>query len=231
LREAVNLSRIRLIVFDLDGTLVDSLADLAAAVNDALHQVEPRSPPLPVETVRTFIGDGARLLLARSLQAQGALESVDQILPLFLDSYRRGLMRSTTLYPGALPCLDALAGRHLAVLSNKPGDLSRELLTALGVSDRFVRIWGTGDVPERKPDPRGLLQLMAKLAVSAAETLVVGDSATDVRTARAASVSVVAVSYGFAPESLADEPPDLLLNDLRDLPAYLAADSHDAVML
>jgi phosphoglycolate phosphatase len=227
----MNLSRVRLIVFDLDGTLVDSLADLAAAVNDALRQVAPRAPALPIETVRTFIGDGARLLLARSLQAQGALESVDRVLPLFLDSYRRSLTRSTTLYPGALSCLDQLRGRLLAVLSNKPGDLSRELLTTLGVADRFVRIWGTGDVPERKPDPRGLLQLMEELDVPAAETLVVGDSATDVRTARAASVSVAAVSYGFAPESLADEPPDLLLDDLRDLPAHLAADSLDAAPL
>ncbi len=220
----MSLSRVRLIVFDLDGTLVDSLADLAAAVNDALHQMAPRASALPVETVRTFIGDGARLLLARSLQAQGALESVDRILPLFLESYARGLARSTTLYPGVLPCLDELAGRHLAVLSNKPGDLSRQLLTTLGVHDRFVRIWGTGDVPERKPDPRGLLQLMAELDTAASETLLVGDSATDVRTARAAAVRVVGVSYGFAPEGLVNEPPDLMLDDLRDLPALLADD-------
>jgi phosphoglycolate phosphatase len=213
---------VRLIVFDLDGTLVDSSRDLAAATNAALARLAPGRPPLPVERVRSFVGDGARNLVARSL-AHARLElPVDEVLPVFLECYRSCLLDTTRLYPGVREALERLRDRTLAVLTNKPGDLSRALLAGLGVAERFARIWGGGDTPERKPDPGGLLRLMEELGAAATATLMVGDSAVDVRTARAAGVPVVGVTYGLNPESLALEPPDRLIHDLRELPAILA---------
>jgi phosphoglycolate phosphatase len=212
---------IRLVVFDLDGTLVDSSRDLAAAVNAALARVAG-APPLPEAQVREFIGNGAGQLVARSLAAAGSKLRTDDVLPVFLDCYRARLLDTTHLYPGVREALDGLAGRSLAVLTNKPGDLSRAVLSGLHVADRFVRIWGGGDVPARKPDPAGLLKLMRELDAGPAETALVGDSSVDVRTARAAGVRMVGVSYGLAPASLAAEPPDVLIDDLRRLPDALA---------
>jgi phosphoglycolate phosphatase len=212
----------RLVVFDLDGTLVDSSRDLAAAVNAALARLAPGAPALPEPQVRGFIGDGAGQLVARSLAAAGLALPTDEVLPVFLDCYRAHLLDTTRLYPGVREVLERLAGRTLAVLTNKPGDLSRAILAGLHVADRFARIWGGGDVPARKPDPAGLLKLMRELGATAAETVLIGDSSVDVRTARAAGVRMIGVRYGLAPAGLAADPPDALLDDLRQLPGLLA---------
>jgi phosphoglycolate phosphatase len=212
----------RLVVFDLDGTLVDSLRDLAAAVNDTLAAVAPGQGPLPVDEVRGFVGEGARVLLERSLRRAGVERPADAVMPLFLERYRARLTETTRLYPGAREALDRLSGKAvLAVLTNKPSEMSRVLLAALGVDGRFARIWGPGDVPARKPDPSGLLALMSLFDATPAGTVMVGDSAVDVRTARAAGVRAVGVTFGLHPESLRAERPDLLVDDLRELPVLL----------
>ncbi len=133
---------VRLVVFDLDGTLVDSVRDLATAVNLALQKAAPGSPHLPLADVRAFVGEGARLLVERSLERAGVARSAVEVLPLFLESYRSCLLDTTRLYPGVAEALDRLADRSLAVLTNKPGDLSRSILEGLGVASRFARIWG-----------------------------------------------------------------------------------------
>ena len=209
---------VRLVVFDLDGTLIDSLRDLAAALNAALAELAPRAAPLSLSQVRAFIGDGARLLVTRSLEAVGLSAPVDEALPVFVRAYRQRLLESTTLYAGVKETLEALRGRHLAVLTNKPGDMSRTILSGLGVAERFFRILGGGDVAQHKPDPGGLLELLSASGAAPEQTVVVGDSAIDVRTGQAAGTHTVGVTYGFAPESLAASPPEVLIDELRQLP-------------
>jgi len=132
------------------------------------------------------------------------------------------MLDTTRLYPGVLETLDALDDRELAVLTNKPGDLSREILTGLGIAPRFRRIWGPEDAGARKPDPAGLRRLLAEMGVAAAEAAIVGDSAVDVAAGRAAGVLTVGVTYGLNPTSLAAQPAHFTLDDLRTLPATLA---------
>lgn len=212
---------IRLVVFDLDGTLVDSAQDLASAVNETLARVSPDRPPLPLEVVKSFVGDGARVLLARTLGHAGLDTSPEAVLPAFMESYRRHLLDTTTLYPGVLETLDRLRDRTLAVLTNKPSVMSRILLESLGVAARFARIWGPEDAGVKKPDPAGLLRLLGELGFTAGEAALVGDSAVDVATARAAGVLSVAVTYGLNPASLKEAVSDVTLDDIRALPAAL----------
>ena len=214
---------IRLLVFDLDGTLVDSTRDLAAATNAALHRVAPGQPALPVETVLGFVGNGARVLIEKTLRHAGVDRPVDEVLPVFLECYDGCLLDTTRPYPGIPEALDALDGRALAVLTNKPGPLARKLLEGLGLATHFARIWGPGDVPERKPSPGGLVRLIDELGATPGTTWMIGDSAVDVRTARAAGVRVAGVTWGLAPEDLVREQPDRLIDDARDLPSLASS--------
>lgn len=209
----------RLLVFDLDGTLVDSTRDLAAATNEALQRVAPGRPALPVETVQGFVGNGARVLIEKTLGHAEVSLPADELLPVFLECYARCLLDTTRPYPGIPEALDALQGRAMAVLTNKPGPLARTLLEGLGLASHFARIWGPGDVPERKPAPGGLERLIDELGATPGTTWMIGDSAVDVQTARAAGVRVAGVTWGLAPEALLREQPDRLIDDARDLPA------------
>lgn len=211
----------RLVVFDLDGTLIDATRDLATAVNRALQKLVPGTAAIPEAVVRSFIGEGAQLLVSRSLGFAGVELPLQQVLPVFLECYRGCLLDTTVLYPGIEDTLAALGDRTLAVLTNKPGDLSRTILEGLGVASRFARIYGGGDLPARKPDPVGLLRLLEENGLPAAAAVLVGDSAVDVKTGRAASVRTVGVTYGLDPEGLLREGPDLLIDDIRELPAVL----------
>jgi phosphoglycolate phosphatase len=210
-----------LVVFDLDGTLIDSTADLAVAVNATLARVAPGSPPLPLDRIRSFVGHGVGMLVARALAEARAPARPEEVLPLYLDIYRRGMLNETRLYPGVAEALVLLEGHALAVLTNKPGDMARAILEGLGVAGRFARICGPEDVPAKKPDPAGLRMLMAEAGATAEATAMVGDSAVDVRTGRAAGALTVGVSYGLDPEGLRAEPPDVMLDDLRELPGRL----------
>jgi len=210
-------ARARLVVFDLDGTLIDSSQDLAAAVNRALRRAAPDAPGLPEEVVRTFIGSGARVLITRSVAEAGLPQSVDDVLALFLEEYRRGLLDATRLYPGTEDALSRLRDRRLAVLTNKPGDMSRAILEGLGVADRFFRIYGAGDVEARKPDPGGLRRIAAEAGVDPQAAVMVGDSGIDVQTGRAAGALTAGVTYGFDTGSFRDDPPDLLVSSLTEL--------------
>ena len=212
---------IRLVVFDLDGTLIDSSADLATGINATLARLAPGSPPLPLEQVRRFIGDGARVLVARSLAAAGLATPVEEAVPLFFDAYARHLLDTTHLYPGVVEVLDRLRPRSLGVLTNKPGGFSRTILEGLGVAERFVRVYGGDEVP-RKPDPAGLVRLMQETGCAADETVMVGDSANDVLTGRHAGVRTMGVLGGFDPDGLATQAPDDLIPSLTALPDLLA---------
>lgn len=206
-----------LLVFDLDGTLVDSSRDIAAAVNAALARVAPGTAAIPLEAILSYVGEGARLLIERSLGHAELDLRPDDVLAVYLECYSEHLLDTTTLYPGVAEALDALEGTTLAVLTNKPGDMSRAILEGLGVASRFARVWGAGDVPSRKPDPGGLLHLMSDVGVPPEETWMVGDSATDVAAARAAGVRVAGVTWGFHPAALRAAGVDRLIDDPRDL--------------
>jgi len=209
----------QLVVFDLDGTLVDSARDIAASVNAALEQLAPASAPVPLERVVSFVGEGARVLIERVLLYQGLGLEADAVLPVYLQCYRERALETTRLYAGIEDALAAVAaaGWKLAVLTNKPGDLSRSILEGLGIAPRFARIWGADDAPARKPDPAGLLALLRELEAPAAEAWVVGDSPTDVETARAARVRIAGVLWGFDAPGVRAAAPDRLLENPREL--------------
>jgi phosphoglycolate phosphatase len=182
----------RLAVFDLDGTLVDSVDDLHASVNDALGGLG--LPPRSREEIRAFVGEGARVLLSRAVAPREEL--LEPALAAWRAHYSEHCLDRTRPYPGIPALLDG-AGRTLAVLTNKPGAMARKILDGLGLLSRFAAVVG-GDEAPRKPDPAGLLGVMARAGTTAGETVLVGDSRHDVQTARAAGVEVVAVTWGFA---------------------------------
>jgi phosphoglycolate phosphatase len=181
----------RLAVFDLDGTLVDSVEDLHASVNHALAAVG--LPPRTIAEVRGFVGEGARVLLAKAVAPRDEL--VEPALAAWRPHYAAHCLDRTVPYPG-VGALLAGAGRTLAVLTNKPGAMSRKILEGLGLLQHFALVVG-GDEAPRKPDPTGLLGLMARLGATPAETVFIGDSRHDVETARRAGVTVVAVTWGL----------------------------------
>jgi len=213
----------RLLVFDLDGTLVDSSRDLAAAVNAALVRVAPGAPVIPLDVVVSFVGEGARLLVERSLRHAGLDIAPETVLPVFFETYGERLLDTTRLYPGVAQALDALAGFPLAVLTNKPGPFSRTILEGLGVASRFARIWGYGDVPARKPDPSGLVRLVEELGATTADSWMIGDSTIDVRTARAAGIRVAGVTWGLDPAGVRAASPDRLLGSAAEIPSLATA--------
>jgi phosphoglycolate phosphatase len=184
----------RLAVFDLDGTLVDSVEDLHASVNHALAAIG--LPPRSLAEVRTFVGEGARVLLAKAVAPRDEL--VEPALAAWRPHYEAHCLDRTSPYPGIGPLL-AGAGRTLAVLTNKPGAMARKILDGLGLLQRFAVVIG-GDEAPRKPDPAGLLEIMARLGATPSETVFVGDSRHDVETARRAGVPLVAVTWGLASE-------------------------------
>ena len=180
-----------LVVFDLDGTLVDSLDDLHASVNHALRVVG--LPPRSREEIHGFVGEGVRLLLARAVAPHDHL--VEPALAAWGPHYEAHCVDRTRPYPG-VEALLAGAGRALAVNTNKPGALARRILAGLGLLPRFAAVVG-GDEAPRKPDPTGLREIMARVGATPDETVFVGDSRIDVAVARAAGVPMIAVTWGY----------------------------------
>jgi len=206
-----------LLIFDLDGTLIDSRLDLANAVNAALQHLG--RPPLPVEQVAAYVGNGAPVLVRRALGDDATQAQCDQALAYFLDFYRRHALDCTKLYPGVRESLDRLAaaGKRLAVLTNKPTPVSQVILEGLGVAALFFRIYGGDSFASKKPDPIGVTTLMREAGIGPDRTMVVGDSSVDVATARNAGVSCCGVTYGLQPDSLDDPPPDLRVDRLEQM--------------
>jgi phosphoglycolate phosphatase len=185
----------RLAILDLDGTLLDTLDDLAASVNAALAAVG--QPPRARAEIERFVGDGASHLLARAVAPRHDL--LEPALQAWWTHYRANCLNRTRPFPG-IPALLTRTGRRLAVHTNKPGALARQILAGLGLLERFAIVTG-GDEAPRKPDPAGTLEIMRRLGARGGDTVFIGDSPTDVRTARAAGVRVVGVSWGFRPEA------------------------------
>ena len=188
-----------LVVFDLDGTLVDSRQDLADSTNAMLESLG--AAPLHLDRVVMMVGEGARVLVHRALEAAGLPsdgERLDDALSRFHVCYRSRLLATTRPYPGISEMLVEVAPiATLAMLTNKPLRPSQQLVEAFGWNAHFLQvIGGDGDAP-RKPDPKGLRQLMARASAGPESTLLVGDSMVDVETARNAGVAMCVVQYGF----------------------------------
>jgi phosphoglycolate phosphatase len=211
--------QVRLLVFDLDGTLVDSKRDLALSVN-AMRK-EMGLAPLALELVSSYVGHGVTPLVRRSLGSQATDENVEKGLAFFLDYYRQHMLDNTTPYPGVSEALEKLKGRKMAVLTNKPVNFSREMISRLGFAPYFSYVYGGNSFPQKKPDPAGLHKLMEDLQVSAPETVMVGDSDTDILTGKNAGVLTCGVTYGFGAQTLENVSPDLIIDDMRELPPLL----------
>lgn len=212
----------RLAMFDLDGTLVDSVPDLAAAVDRMLAALGRE--PAGLEQVRLWVGNGARVLVRRALAGGLEHDGVDaalaeQALTLFMAAYA-GSHALTRVYPGVRETLDWLReeGVTLALITNKPARFLPELLAEQGLDGYFQWLVGGDSLPQQKPDPAALHWVMDQAGVAASEALFVGDSRNDVRAAHAAGVTCVALSYGYNHgEPIAAENPALVLDDLRQL--------------
>jgi phosphoglycolate phosphatase len=215
------LPRIQLVVFDLDGTLADTKKDLALSVNAMRESLG--FGPLPLDAVTSYVGHGVTVLIKRALGNQATEGNVEKGLTFFLNYYSHHLLDNTVAYPGVREALEGLGNRKMAILTNKPTNFSRAVVAGLGLAPYFFEIYGGDSFPTKKPDPIGVKSLMNFVPATAGETLMVGDSDTDVLTGRNAGVWTCGVTYGFAPESLEKAGPDLLLDDLRDLPPALGS--------
>lgn len=206
---------VRLLVFDLDGTLVDSKDDLAASVNFALASFG--FPALPNPVIHSYVGDGATMLIRRAVPP-GENGVAEGVLAAFLEHYSRHLLDSTVPYPGVEETLSAWAGRYrTAVLTNKPIAMTRSILAGLGLSHRFDDVRGGDSFETKKPDPAGLLSLMRTFGASPRETLMVGDSRNDVLAGRGAGASTCGVTYGLGASGFAQDPPDFTIDRFPDL--------------
>jgi phosphoglycolate phosphatase len=205
-----------LLIFDLDGTLIDSQRDLADSVNAT--RVWMGFAPLTLETVSSYVGDGAPTLIRRAFPGAPQVE-LDRALAYFLEYYREHMLDATTLYPGVREALDRLhhAGVPLAVLTNKPVRFSVQLVERLGLDMHFFRIYGGNSFAEKKPHPRGIDALVAESGAARERTVMVGDSAIDIRAARNAGVQACGVTWGFQPETFADAPPDFTIDHMDTL--------------
>ncbi|HZP43829.1 MAG TPA: HAD-IA family hydrolase [Candidatus Binatia bacterium] len=208
------------VAFDLDGTLVDSRADLAAAVNYVMRRLG--LPEVPPPRLYTYVGEGARVLVERAL-GPAHRDRLEEGVALFMPWYAEHLLDATRPYPGMVEALAALAerGAALSVLTNKPVAMSRAILDGLGLSARFVDVIGGDSLPTRKPDPAGLERLRAATGTARDRMLLVGDSAIDVRTARAGGVAFCGVAWGLAPDALRAAAPERTIAHPAELVAVV----------
>ena len=210
-----------LLIFDLDGTLIDSKLDLVHSVNAARHLMG--LPNISEQLVSSYVGDGAPVLMRRALGPAASDADVQRALEFFLAYYRDHMLDNTYLYPGVREALDGLleGGAKMAVLTNKPVRISRAIIDGLGLSRHFFQVYGGNSFEQKKPDPVGIETLLTESGAARERTIMVGDSGVDVRTARNARVLACGVSYGFQPESFLRDPPDILVDEMSELVEYV----------
>jgi phosphoglycolate phosphatase len=218
IKRPIPAAQIKLLLWDLDGTLVDSELDLSHAINATLRHFE--RPELPVEVVASYIGDGAPMLVRRALgdpQDEGFVRSA---LEYFMHYYREHKLDHTYVYPGVLELLKAIHERsslQMAVLTNKPIGPSRGICDGLHLSGFMTQIYGGNSFPTKKPDPHGARVLLEEHGTAPDQAIMIGDSQNDVLTANNAGMFSIGVSYGLSPESLKIHPPDVMIDDPREL--------------
>jgi phosphoglycolate phosphatase len=208
----------KLVIFDLDGTLIDSRLDLIHSVNAMLRHFD--RPELPGDVVASYVGDGAPMLVRRALGDPDE-KFFKQGLDFFLAYYREHKLDYTHVYSGIPEALKQIqssgAPRKMAVLSNKPVNPSRAIVEALGLTDFFVKVYGGNSFETKKPDPQGVYVLLKETSTTAANAMMVGDSSIDILTGRNAGIATCGVTYGFAPHTLCEVPPDLVIGSPQEL--------------
>lgn len=217
--------QIKLLIFDLDGTLIDSRLDLIHSINAMLRHF--KRTELPGDVVASYVGDGAPMLVRRALGDPKDEAFLKEALEYFLGYYRVHKLDFTHVYDGIREMLASLkamngSGRRMAVLSNKPVNPSRAIVEALGMAEFFIHIYGGNSFPTKKPDPQGARALLKETHTAPEQALIIGDSSIDVLTGRAATMWTCGVTYGFAPHSLALAPPDVIVDTPKDLTELLA---------
>ena len=212
-------SRVRCLIFDLDGTLIDSKLDLALSVNATLEHMG--RPPLPHETIYRYVGNGAQMLVQRALGREATPQEAENGLAYFLAYYREHMLDNTVTYPGVREGLELLVDHPMAVLTNKPVRFSNWILEGLGLSRYFRYVYGGNSFEKKKPDPIGVEVLLRDLQLAPQETMMVGDSDVDVRTARNSGIWACGVSYGLGTEGMQAVPPDLMVDSLVELDNHL----------
>ncbi len=205
-----------LIVWDLDGTLIDSKKDIAYAVNETLARIN--HPPLDNEEIYRYVGNGVRPLIERAVAATGGGNSLEVALTRFREIYLAHLLDTTILFDGMLDVLHHFEGKKMAVATNKPHRWAQKILEGLRVDGFFMSVKGGDSLPTHKPDPAMLNAIMHEAGLPPERTILVGDSAVDMATGRNAGVRTIGVSYGFRPVAeLIESAPDLLIHTVADL--------------
>ena len=222
----VPVKNLRLLTFDLDGTLIDSRDDLAQSINAMLAHYG--RPSLPADVIASYIGDGAPMLVRRALGDPDDEKLVHEALEFFLAYYKIHKLDFTYVYAGVIEALQHLRDAwahgpppHMAILTNKPVGASRAICDALRLTPFFFQIYGGNSFEQKKPDPIGIEKLLEESGISRQRAIMVGDSGVDVRTARNAKIKACGVSYGFQPESFEQDPPDILVDDMNQLAEFL----------
>jgi phosphoglycolate phosphatase len=210
---------VRVLIFDLDGTLIDSGIDLGLSVNATLKEMGHEA--LPHEQIFSYVGQGAGRLIEQALGPGATREECEQGLAFFLSYYREHMLDNTVTYPGVRDALAILEGMPMAVLTNKPVRFSRQILEGLGLAWYFRYVYGGNSFQTKKPDPAGMGVLMRDFGAAPRQVMLVGDSEVDVQTARNAGTWCCCVSYGLGNEKLAANPPDLLVDSLVELAEQL----------
>lgn len=212
------------LIFDLDGTLVDTAPDLLAATNAVMRS--EGLPLIPPSTLRHMVGFGARSLIEQAMEAVNRPvrpEELPPLLDVFMDHYRNHIADESVLFPGVVQTLTALKadGIRLAVLTNKPQELADKLLPAIGIDHFFAEIYGAGRMSYVKPDARIFHDVVHDIGGSDGGAVMIGDSITDLQTARAAQVPCILVSFGYTPIAAKDLGADIVIDDFSDLPKAL----------
>jgi phosphoglycolate phosphatase len=209
-----------LLIFDLDGTLADTKADLTAAVNHALERLG--LPPLPMEQVCRYVGDGVQTLLSLAV-GPDHLDAVEAGVRFFREYYAAHLLDHTRLYPGVRETLEHFREKRKAIVTNKPLEFTVRILRGLETEGYFEMVLGGDSTVKRKPHPEPARRVLSATGVESQVAAVIGDSPADIEMAKQAGIYSVAVTYGFRPAAdLQAAEPDLLLDDLRELRQYLA---------
>jgi len=208
-------SSVRALIFDLDGTLIDSKLDLVHSVNAMLHEL--KRPGLPEEIISSYIGNGAPVLVAKSLGPDVNPDELARALKFFLGHYEAHKMDNTCAYPGVPEALEHLSAMPMAVLTNKPVRISVRILEALGLAKYFRAIYGGNSFEAKKPDPLGANTILREFSTRPSEAVVIGDSEVDVQTARNAGTLAAIVNYGFGMHDRIAHPADLYLDRLMDI--------------